>query len=124
MIARRWDFAESRDVTAWRDLVTAAESAGVVVRDEWDDGRGACPWYIARPGADEDALYAACCAALGASSPVDDLAACDRGRLVGEVMRLRAELSSALLRLAEVVAERDAALRLRAEEGEERPRRG
>ena len=132
-VRREWSFMEARSMTAWRDLVARAESAGVVIRDEWDDGSGFSPWYVATPGNEERALYAACCSALlPKDSPVEDAeliemeeralpvldggdpearaVARDSMRLGGEVLRLRNEVFLAQSKLAEVTAERDAAL--------------
>lgn len=66
LIFRSWDVGPDADcmpTEAFEEIVRAAVAAGLV--REWDDGRGRCPWYEAKRGAQERRLLARCEKALG-----------------------------------------------------------
>lgn len=68
LVGRGWNLhgvdAARIDERGFEALMLASVAAGLV--REWDDGRGRCPWYNARRGAEERALRDRCSALLGA----------------------------------------------------------
>jgi len=63
-VMRTWTLPERTPMTEWERLVREAAARGLV--RSWDDGRGRGPWYTARRGKAERALYLACALAVGA----------------------------------------------------------